>query len=527
MRVFGSVAYSHVPAQLRSKLDERSRRCVFVGYQPNSTGYKLLLDGKEIVVGLHVIFDETTKAGSKPPIPLSMEEPGDSSVEVTLEPMLAPAPELETADGEASNGSMGSDAEEGDKDTEEEDGTEAGPSSRRYPQRTRRKPTEWYKPVFAGSALAASLKAADPTTLAGALASPEAAEWQQAMDDEMASLAANRTWSLVPRPSGIRPISAKWVYKTKYTPDGAVERHKARLVARGFQQREGIDFDEVFAPVSKYSTLRALLAVVAEEDLELEQLDIKTAFLNGELKEEVYLEQPPGYSTGNLVCKLHKALYGLRQAPRAWHLCLKEELEAAGFQASSADPSLFFLDNKSGRIYLLVYVDDILVAGKDAAAVAGVKKRILHTFDARDMGAAGTFLGLDIVRDRANRTISLASGRAVRALVEEHQLSRTKPRLVPLALGEQLIKDDSELLSAEEHHCYRQLVGSLQHFAGTTRPDIAQAVGALARFNAYPTVVHARAAKVLKHTLPAGTVCQVGPSFGTVSILKLGFSARV
>ena len=163
--------------------------------------------------------------------------------------------------------------------------------------------------------------------------------WQQAMDDEIASLAANDTWTLEEAPPSVRIIPVKWVFKTKRNVDGNVERYKARLVAKGFRQLEGVDFTEVFAPVSKHATLRALLARVAHHDMELHQLDIKTAFLNGELEEEVYVEQLPGYAGGGAgkVCRLHRALYGCtaKQAPRAWHKRLSEELNSLGFTVST------------------------------------------------------------------------------------------------------------------------------------------------------------------------------------------------
>lgn len=171
------------------------------------------------------------------------------------------------------------------------------------------------------------------------MGSEQADEWRQAMDDEMKSLHANQTWTTEPIPRGIRPLPVKWVFKVKKDANGSIERFKARLVAKGFRQKEGVHFNEVFAPVSKYSTLRALLAVAAVEDLEVHQLDIKTAFLNGILEEEVYIEQPAGYKEGgpDLGCHLHKALYGLKQAPRAWHIRLTEELTEMGFVTSAAD----------------------------------------------------------------------------------------------------------------------------------------------------------------------------------------------
>ena len=158
----------------------------------------------------------------------------------------------------------------------------------------------------------------------------------------------------------------------------------------------GHRLDEVFAPVSKYATLRTLLAFVAADDLELHQLDIKTAFLNGDIDEDIYLKQPPGYEEGtsNLVCHLRRALYGLRQAPRQWHARLKKELEEIGFTESEADPGLFIYNDKQGTIYLLVYVDDLLVAAKELTSVEWAKCKIKDIFDARDMGEAEVYLGM-------------------------------------------------------------------------------------------------------------------------------------
>ena len=192
---------------------------------------------------------------------------------------------------------------------------------------------------------------------------------------------ANQTWTTEPIPKGVRALPVKWVFKLKKDANGNIERFKARLVAKGFRQKEGVDFNEVFAPVSKHSTLRALLAVAAVEDLELHQLDIKTAFLNGVLEEEVYIEQPAGHEEGgrNIGCLLHRALYGLKQAPRAWHTRLNEELTEMGFKPSAADPGLYYKDVESGRMYLLVYVNDILIAARSKADVDGVKQVLLSS----------------------------------------------------------------------------------------------------------------------------------------------------
>ncbi|KXZ53494.1 hypothetical protein GPECTOR_7g944 [Gonium pectorale] len=257
------------------------------------------------------------------------------------------------------------------------------------------------------------------------------------MDEEMASLYENQTWELKPLPQGVKPVSVKWVYKYKFDASGNIERYKARLVARGFSQQQGVEFDEVFAPVIKHASLRALLSVVASRDLELHQLDVKTAFLNGELEEEVYVAQPPGYNLGgpNDACHLRKSLYGLRQAPRAWYERLRRELESMGFKSSAADPALFMKEENGNHVYLLVYVDDLLIAAKHLSTVRQIKSRLKSVFDVRHMEEARFFLGYEIERDRVRRVLKLSQKRYAATLVAKYGLDKANAKSVPLDPG--------------------------------------------------------------------------------------------
>ena len=393
------------------------------------------------------------------------------------------------------------------------------PTALRRSTRVQRQPTEWWKHAsakepssrddsdpdrgFTATAMSATLL--EPTTLQEAMASEEAEQWKQAMDEEIASLLENGTWTLEELPPGMQAIPVKWTYKLKTGANGAVERFKARLVAKGYRQREGIDFDEGFAPVSKYATLRTLLAVVASDDLELHQLDIKTAFLNGMIEEEIYVQQPPCYEEGpgNLACHLRRALYGLRQAPRQWHIRLKEELQDIGFTESEADPGLFTYNGKGDTIHLLVYVDDILIAAKEPTSIEWAKGKIKTAFEARDLGEAKLFLGMIIERDRASLSLKLSQQRMTTQLLSKHQLLDAKPQAVPLNDSIKLSKDEGEPLDKNEYG-YSQLIGSLMYLAVCTRPDIAQVVGALARYMTSPTTIHwAAAIGVLRYL--AGT----------------------
>lgn len=196
-------------------------------------------------------------------------------------------------------------------------------------------------------------------------------KWTVAMNDEHQALLNNGTWHLVPPLRGKNVIGCKWVYKIKRRADGQIERYKARLVAKGYRQRYGVDYEDTFSPVVKAATIRLILALAMSRDWSLRQLDVKNAFLHGVLQEEVYMHQPPGYVDPKrlgYVCKLDKAIYGLKQAPRAWHARLCAKLESLGFTPSKAHASLFYFNKGRYTMFVLVYVDDIIVASSSAAA---------------------------------------------------------------------------------------------------------------------------------------------------------------
>ena len=360
----------------------------------------------------------------------------------------------------------------------------------------------------------------EPSTYEEAMASSYSDQWLAAMNEELESLMTNQTWTLGTPPPGVTPIPVKWIYKVKRDDAGNLERFKARLVVKGFKQKEGIDYDEVFAPVSKYSTFRALMAKAAFEDLEIHQLDVKTAFLQGDLQEEVWVQQPPAFGDGSgQACLLHKALYGLKQAPRAWHITLDAELVKLGFTASTADASLYVHNLRD--VYLLVYVDDIVVIGTTLQRVIEVKSQLMAIFEARDLGEIVMFLGIRVTRDRAARTITLSNERMVTDMLTKYGMMDCKPAPVPLSSSITLTKADGEPLDVSMYP-YRQLVGSLMYIAVTTRPDIAFAVGALARYLAQPTTVHWQAAKHVLRYLAGTSTLSI--KYGSTDSLLLGYS---
>jgi hypothetical protein len=207
------------------------------------------------------------------------------------------------------------------------------------------------------------------------------AEWQLAMAKQLAALDRTGTWDIVPLPSHAVPITCKWVFKVKTKPDGSIERYKARLVARGFQQAQGRDFDETFASVAHMTTVRTLIAVAASSSWIISQMDVKNAFLHRDLHEEVYMYPPPGVDApSGHVCRLCWALYGLKQAPCAWFERFASVIQAAGFTPSDHDPALFIHLSPRGQTVLLLYVDDMLITGDDPEHISHVKSILVSNF---------------------------------------------------------------------------------------------------------------------------------------------------
>ena len=247
---------------------------------------------------------------------------------------------------------------------------------------------------------------AEPSSYRTALADPN---WRSAMEAEVQALHENATWTLVPRPHGQNIIGCKWVYKLKQHADGSIDKYKARLVARGFTQQYGIDYMDTFSPVVKPATVRLVLSLAVSRDWHLRQVDISNAFLHGVLTETAYMQQPPGFQDSqhpDYVCKLQKALYGLKQSPRAWYSRLSERLHQLGFTPSAADTSLFIFCRDGVTIYMLVYVDDIVIASSTNIAAESLLHQLKLSFPVKDLGPLNYFLGIEVTRNSGGISLS-------------------------------------------------------------------------------------------------------------------------
>jgi hypothetical protein len=327
----------------------------------------------------------------------------------------------------------------------------------------------------------------DSPTLDHALSGPNAQQWREAMQEEIATCERMCVWKRTTLPPGRQVVGCRWVLTIKRNAAGEIERFRARLVAQGFSQRPGVDYDEVYAPTHRMTTLRALLAVGAAHDFEIEQLDVRTAYLNAPLEHEIYMKMPPGYSDdegdAGEVLKLERALYGLKQAGRMWHQKLKETLEEEGFGVAESDDGLYFLFDKKTRVLLLVYVDDMLICGR-AEDVRRVKKQVTKHFDVRDMEEASVFLGMLIRRDREARTLHLSQPSLIAELLERTGMTKCAARPVPLPEGTKLTDAGRPMENIKR---YQRAVGSLLYLSECTRPDLCYAVRTLARCMAAPT----------------------------------------
>jgi len=289
--------------------------------------------------------------------------------------------------------------------------------------------------------------------------------------------------------------------------DGNVHTFKARLVAKGYTQTQGIDYDETFSPVAKIKSIRILLAIAAFHDYEVWQMDVKTAFLNGKLDEDVYMAQPEGFvdiKYPNRVCKLEKSIYGLKQASRSWNLCFHEKVKEFGFSRSEDESCIYVKASGSNVVFLVLYVDDILLIGNDIPMLQGVKAWLGKCFAMKDLGNASYILGIRIYRDRTKRLIGLSQSTYLDKILKRFNMSDSKKGFLPMPHGTRLCKDQSPSTDKELERMsripYASAIGSIMYAMTCTRPDVSFALSMVSRYQANPGEGHWTAVKnILKY----------------------------
>lgn len=468
IKLFGCDVYVRVPDALRKKLDPKSKRMIFVGY--SNMGYRVMdpITGR-VTVSRNVRFNE-------------MKVIVDDS-------NISPNTEQDRSDNDSGEEEV---KEEKEDDVLDEPESREEHSTLRRSQRIKRFPVRYeaHEVMFATHETLTFDEIQDLPVI-------EQANWKNAMNDEMHSMEVNRVWDLVELPeSGKQPITCKWVFKKKR--DG---KYKARLVARGFMQKEGMDYNETYSPVISVSSLRLVLVAILQENLHAYAMDVKTAFLNGDLNETIYMMQPQGYDDGSgKVCKLYKSLYGLKQAPRQWFHKFLEFMDKINFIQCESDPCIFIRTTDEKKIIICLYVDDLLIAGSSISDVQTVIHLLKDRFEMSKSEPLTEFLGIQL--HFTPTELSLDQSDYILKLLKSFNMSDCKPCSTPLE-PKSTAADFANGSNFEGP--YRELVGSLMYLAITSRPDILFSVNCLSQLQEKPTITAWNALKRILRYLK-GTV---------------------
>ncbi|CAH9080299.1 unnamed protein product [Cuscuta europaea] len=317
------------------------------------------------------------------------------------------------------------------------------------------------------------------------------------MKSEMRSMIDNQVWDLVDLPDGCRTIGCKWIYKKKLDKDDNVDVYKARLVAKGYKQIHGIDYDETFSPVAMLKSIRILLAIAAHFDYGIWQIDVKTAFLNENLDDDVYMIQPEGFehpSNAGKVCKLKRSIYGLKQASRSWNLRFDAANKEFGFNQNEEEPCVYKKLSGSAITFLVLYVDDILLIGNDVPMLSSVKAWLGKCFSMKDLGDASYVLGIKIYRDRSRKLIGLSQSNYIDKVLHRFNMQDSKRGFLPMSHGTHLSKTQCAQTKDERDRMnrvtYASAIGSIMYAMLFIRPDVACTLRMTSRYQSDPGDSH-------------------------------------
>lgn len=505
LRVFGCEAYAHVDSTKRNKLEPKSKRYIFVGYEEYSKAYRLYDSQKrQILKSRDVVFNENVFPGKLSakicPIPifLSDRDESEDTIETITSSSIKAEPEsvpervleherviVETIKDHGVREQLGE--------------SHASCSEPRYNLRSR-----------IPKMMVCSTAPHEPQTVKEALNSNESELWRRAMQEEINSFIEHRAWDLVEKPLDKNVVKNKWIFKIKRDAEGKILRYKARLVAKGFTQKYGEDFTETFSPVVRHSAIRLLLAIAVQMDLDIDHLDVQTAFLNGDLEETIYMIQPEGFvihGNENKVYKLNKAVYGLKQASRAWYQKVKDVLIGMKYVQCVHERCIFLKNIGKSIIVIALYVDDFFIFYNDMKLANELKSSLKIHFKVKDLGAIAYILGIKIERDRTKGFIKLSQESYINQILERFGMIDCKPVKTPLETKFKLV--DAGKCNADRVP-FQELIGSLMYLSVTTRPDISFAVSFLSQYNNCYTIEHWEAAKrVLRYLQGTKAICLI------------------
>ncbi|KAG7593481.1 Reverse transcriptase RNA-dependent DNA polymerase [Arabidopsis thaliana x Arabidopsis arenosa] len=549
LRVFGCACYPYLRPYTENKFDPKSLLCVFLGYTEKYKGYRCLHPPTgRVYISRHVLFDETRfpysetyryllSPGKTPLLqawysgnkePASTTAPEDSVEElsvqasqhepertaVTSESVLPQVSESPTNSPQHSPVNSPQQSNSSTSDSQHSENVQEEPVGNTHGMVTRAK-QGIHKPNPRYVMHTVKGLPEEPKTVKEALNHPG---WTAAMGEEIDTCHVTKTWSLVPKPAEINLLGCRWIFKTKINADGTLDKLRARLVAKGYEQEEGVDFLETYSPVVRTATVRMVLHTAVSERWDIKQLDVKNAFLHGDLQETVYMRQPPGFEDPEKpdhVCLLHKAIYGLKQAPRAWFDKFSSYLVDFGFICSTGDPSLFIYQEQQSVMLLLMYVDDMVLTGNDSSLISKLLSKLNEKFMMKDMGPLKYFLGIQA--QFTPKGLFLNQEKYATDLLINAGMLDCAPMPTPLPVQIDRMPHQDELF--QEPTYFRSLAGKLQYLT-LTRPDIQFAVNFICQKMHSPSVsdfnLLKRILRYLKGTLTMG----VSFSSETDSVLR-------
>ncbi|KAJ9559825.1 hypothetical protein OSB04_004985 [Centaurea solstitialis] len=454
LRVWGCLAKVVAPPPKAVKIGPKTVDCIFIGYAQNSSAHRFLVHESSIPdIHKNTIMESRNASFFEDVFPCLNKE--DASA-LRITPSERNEDHIE--------------------EKEEEEEIEPRRSKRARVEKT-------FGPDFY-----TYMVEREPQTFQEAVTSSEGPQWKEAIKSEMDSILQNHTWELVDLPAGCKPLGHRWIFKRKMKADGTIDKYKARLVIKGYNQREGLDYFDTYSPVTRLTSIRLVLAIASLRNLEVHQMDVKTAFLNGDLEEEIYMEQPEGYvapGQERKVCKLVKSLYGLKQAPKQWHQKFDHVMLECGFKINECDKCVYVKDTEVGYVILCLYVDDMLIIGSNDKMVKSTKNMLKARFDMKDMGLANVILGIQI--SRTQNGLALSQAHYVDKILEKFNADDTAVARTPIDTSHHLSKNRGEGVAQVE---YSRIIGSLMYLMSCTRPDLAFAVSRLSRYTSNPSSEH-------------------------------------
>uniref|UniRef100_A0AAV1VJI6 Integrase catalytic domain-containing protein n=1 Tax=Peronospora matthiolae TaxID=2874970 RepID=A0AAV1VJI6_9STRA len=499
MRVFGCQAYILTPKEKRLKWDPKARAGLFLGYEEVSKAYRVYdIEAGQVMISRDVNFDESAFGMSMlisdddvdgldfESIDLDDEEPRPRHFKQTGKRKAQPSHDNDDA-------SMPRAVRQ--RPGLEESSAPDDLSSRRANEDEERKSEEQHDTPTSSAfwhasanAVEAAVDFSEPSTFEEAVSGPDQVHWRKAIDAELDSMKLRGVFRAAKLPNGQSAIGTKWVFKIKRKADGSIEKYKARLVAKGFRQKYGIDYTETFSPVVKYVTLRMVIAITKHFGWPLDQLDVVTAFLYGVMKEKVFCAVPEGVKMeGDFDClELIKAIYGLKQASRVWNETFDEFIRSIGFQASGFDPCLYIMTSEGHCVFVLVYVDDVLVTGSSLEMIARTKNDLKTRFEMTDSGKCAFVLGIELL-DGEDGSVTMCQRRYVDDVLKRFGMDECKAVASPVDVSSRLVPSNS---ASKVDVPFREAVGALMHLTTATRPDIAYAVSFVSRFMKKPQEEH-------------------------------------